>query len=284
MQVNRPSATCFRVAVHRAAHQLLDNPKVFDDPLAVRIVGHEAAAALQADPRQFEDSPVSPYVRASVAARSRYAEEQLAAGVQRGVRQYVILGAGLDTFAYRNPYRDRMLRVFEVDHPSTQSWKRACLNEAGIAEPASLTFAPIDFESRTLAEGLRDAGFDPGKITFFSWLGVTEYLTNEAVMATVRSIASAATGSGVVFDYLIAPALLTPLQRSIFDEIAERVASAGEPWRSSFEPATLARELDVMGFNHFEDIGPDSINARYLANREDGLCVGGLAHLVNARV
>ena len=145
MKENLPSGTAQRVAMRRAAHQLLDDPKVFDDPVALRIIDKESASALQADPHQFEATPLSPYLRAFVAARSRYAEDELALGVQRGVSQYVILGAGLDTFAYRNPYPEGVLRVFEVDHPATQTWKRARLEEMGIALPGDVTFAPVDF-------------------------------------------------------------------------------------------------------------------------------------------
>jgi methyltransferase (TIGR00027 family) len=284
MKETRPSATAQRVAMRRAAHQLLDDPKVFDDPVALRIIGKEDASALQVDPRQSEATPLSPRLRAFVAARSRYAEDELALGVRRGVRQYVILGAGLDTFAYRNPHPQGMLHVFEVDHPSTQTWKRARLDEIGIALPDDLTFAPVDFETQTLEEGLRAAGYDPGKSTFFSWLGVTEYLTTEAVMATLRFIASAPVGSGVAFDYMISPSLLTPAQRSSFDTLERRVASAGEPWQAFFDPGLLTRDLQAMGFGYVEDKGPEEINARYFTNRKDGLRVGSLSHVMNAQV
>jgi methyltransferase (TIGR00027 family) len=284
MKENGPSATAERVAMRRAAHQLLDDPKVFDDPVALRIIGKERASALQADPHHFEATPISPYLRAFIAARSRYAEDELAAGVRRGVGQYVILGAGLDTFAYRNPFPEGVLHVFEVDHPATQAWKRARLEEIGIHLPGGLTFAPVDFETETLAEGLWSAGYDLGKGTFFSWLGVTEYLTTDAVMATFRFIASAPVGSGVVFDYMISPSLLTPAQRSRFDALARRVASADEPWQSFFEPGLLTRDLQVMGFGYVEDKGPEEINAIYFKNRKDGLRVGSLSHLIYAQV
>jgi methyltransferase (TIGR00027 family) len=284
MKEDRPSVTAQRVAMRRAAHQLLDDPKVFDDSVALRIVGKENASALQADPRQFETTRLSPYLRAFVAARSRYAEDELALGVRRGVRQYVILGAGLDTFAYRNPYPEEGLRVFEVDYPSTQTLKRARLEEARIALPENLTFAPVDFETQTLEEGLRSAGYDPNQCTFFSWLGVTEYLTPEVVMATLRLIGSAPGGSGVVFDYMISPSLLTPAQRSRLDAVSRRVASAGEPWQAFFDPGLLARDLRAMGFESVEDLGPEEINARYFKNRKDGLQVGSLSHIMNARV
>lgn len=284
MKVNQPSATAQRVAMRRAAHQPLDDPKVFDDPVALCIIGKESASALQADPRQFEATPLSPYMRAFLAARSRYAEDELALGVRRGVCQYVILGAGRDTFAYRNPYSEGVLHVFEVDHPATQIWKRARLEAIGITLPADLTFAPVDFESQTLVEGLRGAGYDPAKSTFFSWLGVTEYLTTEAVMATLRFIASAPVGSGVVFDYMISPSLLTPAQRSVFDALARRVASAEEPWQAFFDPEVLVSDLRAMGFGYVEDKGPEEINARYFKNRKDGLRVGSLSHVMNAQV
>jgi methyltransferase (TIGR00027 family) len=284
MQENRPSATAQRVALRRAAHQLLDKPKVFDDPVALRIVGGERAAALQADPHRSEATPLSPYLRAFMAARSRYAEDELVLGVRRGIRQYVILGAGLDTFAYRNPYPEGTLHVFEVDHPATQAWKRARLEEVGIDLPPDLTFAAVDFETQTLADGLLKAGYDPCQCTFFSWLGVTPYLTSDTVMATLRWIASAPSGSAVVFDYAISPSLLTATERWVFDTLAQRVAAAGEPWQGFFEPAALMRDLQAMGFGHVEDMGPAEINARYFKDRTDGLRVGSLAHLMNARV
>ena len=283
MKENRPSATAQRVAMQRAAHQLLDDPKVFDDPFALRIIGKESASALQADPHQFETTPLSRYLRAFVAARSRYAEDELALDVRRGVYQYVILGAGLDTFAYRNPHPQGVLHVFEVDCPTTQAWKRARLEEVGITLPRDLTFAPVDFETQTLAEGLLGAGYDPGKRTFFSWLGVTEYLTTEAVVATLRFIASAPVGSGVVFDYMLSPSLLTSAQRPRFDALAQRVASAGEPWQAFFDPALLTRDLRAMGFGYVEDNGPEEINMRYFKDRKDGLRVGSLSHLMKAQ-
>jgi methyltransferase (TIGR00027 family) len=177
-----------------------------------------------------------------------------------------------------------MLRVFEVDHPSTQTSKRGRLEDAGITLPGNLTFAPVDFETQTLEEGLRSAGYDPAKCTFFSWLGVTEYLTTGVVMATLRFIASAPVESGVVFDYMISPSLLTPAQRSRLDAVSRRVASAGEPWQAYFDPKLLARDLRAMGFGYVEDKGPEEINARYFKNRRDGLQVGSLSHIMIARV
>ena len=284
MKEDRPSATARRVAMRRAAHQLLDDPKVFDDPLALRIIGREDESALRADPHQFDRTPLAPYLRAFVAARSRSAEDELALAVRRGVHQYVVVGAGLDTFAYRNPYPQGTLHVYEVDHPATQTWKRARLEEVGIAVPVDVTFVPIDFGAQTLDKELRGVGYDPGKCGFFSWLGVTEYLTAEEVMATLRFIGSAPEASGVVFDYMICPSLLKPAQRARFEALAQRVASAGEPWQAFFDPGLLESDLRDMGFGHVEDNGPEKINERYFKNRMDGLRVGSLSHLMIARV
>ncbi len=280
----RPSATARSVATRRAAHQLLDDPKVFEDPVSIRIIGEEAAAALKADPGQSQRSPLSSYLRAFVAARSRFAEDELALAIRRGVRQYVIMGAGLDTFPYRNPYAQGLLHVFEVDHPATQAWKRKCLKDARITVPADLAFVPVDFDRQAIEEELRKAGYDPGVGAFFSWLGVTEYLTNETVTSTLRFVAAAAAGSAILFDYIVSPLLLTPAQKSRFDELARRVASAGEPWRSFFDPQLLIADLVAMGFVDVEDNGPEKINERYFKNRADGLRVGSFSHIVVARV
>ncbi len=284
MKENCPSTTALRVAMRRAAHQIMDDPKVFDDPLALRILGVENASTAQSDPKWSEQTPLSCGLRAFLAARSRFAEDELHSAIKRGVRQYVVLGAGLDTFAYRNPYPEDVLHVFEVDHPATQTWKRTRLEEAAIPIPRTLTFSPVDFETQTLEEGLRRAGFDTGKGTFFSWLGVTQYLTNSAVTATLRFVASMPVGSGIVFDYTISPSLLNPTARLAFDRLAHHVGLAGEPFETFFDPSQLQCDLRAMGFGQVEDLGPGEINSRYFQGRPDKLRVGGFTHVMNARV
>jgi len=262
------------VALRRAAHQALDRPPVFADPLALRILGPEYAARLP---------PGAPRLRAFLAVRSRYAEDRLASACERGARQYVLLGAGLDTFAYRNPHAD--LRVFEVDHPATQQWKRERLRDAGMAVDANTVFVAVDFERQSLAGALTAAGFRRDKRAFFSWLGVTPYITLEAFDATATFIASLPAGSGVVFDYVTARSALGPAEQLALDALAVRVAGAGEPFRLFFEPGDLRRRLRAMGFGTVEDLGTDEINARYFAARADGLCLqGGAGRLVNAAV
>jgi methyltransferase (TIGR00027 family) len=274
----KPSRTAQATANLRAAHQLLDRPKIFDDPLALRIIGVQAEAAVRAN---LGRSPIATF-RPFVAVRSRYAEDELARAVQRGVRQYVVLGAGLDTFAYRNPYPVSRLRVFEVDHPATQVWKRARLQEAGIAIPESLTFAAIDFETETLADGLRQAGFKADAPAFFSMLGVIVYVTRDAAMSTLKFVASLPSGTEIVFDYAISPSALSEGDRRVHDDTTRVVAARGEPWLNYFAPPTLAADLRAAGFTSVEDLGPDEIQERYFKGRPDGLRVNGLARLVKA--
>ena len=279
MQEGTFSKTAQRVAIRRAAHQLLDQPRVLDDPLALRIIGPEAAEELQTNPK--EHHAFSRAFRAFMAARSRYAEDELTRAVEHGVAQYVVLGAGLDTFAYRNPHPG--LRVFEVDHPATQAWKREQLREAGIAIPQSLTFVPIDFEQQTLADGLARSGLNASAAVFFSWLGVTPYLTREACMTTLSFIARMPAGSGVVFDFAVDPALLNAGQRQALDALSERVARYGEPFQLFFDPEKLQDELKSLGFQRTELLQREQINARYFKDRKDGLLVrGGLGHLMGA--
>jgi methyltransferase (TIGR00027 family) len=203
LKQGRLSRTANKVAIRRAAHQLFDQPKVLDDPLAVPIIGVEAVEKLRSSPKERQH-PISRAFRAFMAARSRYAEDQLAKAIEERVAQYVVLGAGLDTFAYRNPHA-AYLQVFEVDHPATQAWKLERLQTAGIAIPTSLKFVPVDFERQTLAAGLAQGGFDSGSPAFFSWLGVTPYLTRESCIATLRFIAQLPPGSGVAFDFAVDP-------------------------------------------------------------------------------
>src|SRR5208282_1335932 len=281
MQDGKFSRTAHRVAIRRAAHQLLDEPRVLDDPLALLIIGAETAQELRSNPK--EHHAFSRAFRAFMAARSRYAEDELARAVAHGVTQYVILGAGLDTFAYRNPHPG--LRVFEVDHPATQAWKREQLQSAGIAVPPSLTFVPIDFEQQTLADGLAQSGFNAGAAAFFSWLGVTPYLTREACMTTLNFIAKLRATSGVVFDFAVDPALLNPGQRQALDALSRRVARYGEPFQLFFDPVKLRDELKGMGFRSTEFLQGKELNARYFKDRKDGLLVrGGLGHLMGAWV
>jgi methyltransferase (TIGR00027 family) len=279
----RPSRTALRVAIRRAAHQILDRPVVFDDPFAQRIIGADAAAKLKAGLGE-QSGVAARSLRAFLVVRSRFAEDELARAVKDGVRQYLLLGAGLDTFAYRNPHAASGLRVFEVDHPATQAWKREQLRAAEIAVPSGEIFVPVDFEKETLAEGLRRAGFSTGEKAFFAWLGVAPYLTEKAFAETLEFIASMPPGSGVVFDYAVPRKSLSFVERFIFDRISARVAAAGEPFQLFLNPKELAERLRRIGFEHLEDLGVEDLNSRYFQSRSDGLRVRGrLGRLMSAR-
>jgi methyltransferase (TIGR00027 family) len=278
MQQDRPSLTALRVAMSRAAHQLLDDPRVLDDPVALRVIGTARAEEIRADRDRFE-ATLARFLRAFLVARSRVAEGALAEAIGRGVHRYVILGAGLDTFAYRSPYPASTLRVFEVDYPATQAWKRRQLAATGIAVPESVTFVSIDFETQSLADRLRDAGFRTDQMSFFSWLGVSMYLTRAAVTRTLGYIAALPRGSGIVFDYAVALPAPSFLRRLLM----RRVAAVGEPWKTFFDPQSLSAELRTLGFVHTEDLGPDELNARFFSGRRDKLRVGGLARVMSAR-
>lgn len=276
-----PSRTALRVAILRAAHQLLDDPIVFDDPVALPILGKELSRSVQQDLFQFND-PMQRGLRAACVLRSRVAEGALGQAVESGVLQYVVLGAGLDTFAYRNPYRERGLRVFEVDHPSTQTWKKKLLEEAGIATPPELTFAAVDFEKTTLQEGLIAAGFRMDQPACFSWLGVTHYLTEQAVYNTLQLVASLPTGTSISFDFRVLAELLHPVERVLTEFLAQYLASMGESWQSAFDPAALQTALCGMGFESATELTSTILNSRYFARRKDGLHAGGGFRMMQA--
>ncbi len=274
IHTGQPSRSALRVASLRAVHQLLDDPIVLADPVALPILGAQAAAALRADPFALND-PLSRGLRAALVVRSRVAEDELARSVAAGVRQYVVLGAGLDTFAYRNVHRAAGLQVFEVDHPATQAWKRQALRDAAFEVPETTTFVPVDFEHGTLSDGLAQAGFRLDQPACLAWLGVSVYLTREAVLGTLRFAASLPAGSRIVFDYGVPAALLNPVERAIRAHLEQQITEQGEPWVSYFEPAELQAILLGLGFQTVLDQGADELNARYLARRKDGLRTGG---------
>ena len=273
MQAAKPSRTALRVAMRRAAHQLYDaEPLVLDDPIAVPILGSAYADELRRTPVR-PDRPWSVALRAFMVARSRFAEDHLAQAVANGVEQYVLLGAGLDTFAHRNPHA--RLRIFEVDHPATQQWKRELLAEGKLSAPERHTYIPVDFETQTLAAQLEEAGFDRRAPAFFAWLGVVPYLTLSAFRSTVAYIASLPQGTGLALDYSQPRHALPPLEKLALDSLASRVQQAGEPFQLFFIPAEIAAEL--AAFRSIEDLGSPEMNARYFAGRTDALKLRGAA-------
>lgn len=247
MESGQPSRTAYSAARYRAAHQVLERGAIFTDPLAGVILG--------ASPEELAADAPRRAMRLFIAARHRFAEDAVAAAVRGGVRQVVVLGAGLDTFAYRNGLDG--VRVIEVDHPATQAWKRERLADAGIAIPLSASYVGVDFEVESLGDRLRLDG-----PAFFVWLGVVLYLTRDAFSATASYI-SGIPGSSVVFDYAQSPATMAPQRRAALEERAARVARIGEPWLTYFEPPEIAALLSELGFTEVEDLGPAQLAARY---------------------
>jgi len=270
----QPSRTALRVALRRAAHQLHDDPPlVFEDPLAVRILGPEYAQELAKTP-DAERRPYSVAMRAWMVARAKLAEDALAAGHRdESVRQYLVLGAGLDTFAYRNPYTD--VKVFEVDHPATQAWKREMLAAAAISVPGNMRHVAVDFERQSLRDELGTAGFDFSVPTVTAWLGVVPYLTIEAFRATVGLLGSFGGRSGVVFDYSLPRDALSENEQLMRDSLADRVRLAGEPFLLFFMPEELKEELRAVGLDVVEDLDGPGLTERFFEGRSDGLALRG---------
>jgi methyltransferase (TIGR00027 family) len=262
MQPGQFSRTALGAAGHRAAHQVLEGGRIFADPLALRILGGDADSAVA----EARENPGRRGLRIFIAVRSRFAEESARRAIGEGARQIVVLGAGLDTFAYRLE-RSEGLRVFEVDHPATQAEKQRRLAAAGIAAPAHLTFAPCDFERDALGEALRAVGFDPDRRAFFIWLGVVPYLTEATIFSTFAFIAELPAGE-VVFDYANpAETIADPAMRQSHKVMAEQVAAAGEAFQSYFETPALHEKLRALGFQEIEDLGPNEIAARFFPER-----------------
>lgn len=282
MQQDSPKPSALIVATLRAAHQLLDAPLILDDPLALRVAGQERETEVRGNPQRFRD-PLTTALRTILVIRSRLAEDTWRDARQRGVMQHVILGAGLDTSAHRADL-PAQVRVFEVDLPATQRWKRARLADAGIAAPDTLRYVGVDFSDTTLADGLAQAGFDQNAPACFTWLGVTLYLDKNDVERTLRYIASCAEGSSVVFDFVIAPELLEARERAAMEAISASLANGGEPWKSNFAPAELEALLCRMGYTQVEHFGRENLTRLYLSGRDDDLRLAGSTGIIRATV
>jgi methyltransferase (TIGR00027 family) len=277
MKPDEPSRTALMIARQRAAHQVLDHGSILYDPFAMKILRED-----EKDVLQFANKhPLASIGRLFTAARSRIAEDALSRAVERGVRQIVILGAGLDTFALRNPQGARQIRIYEVDHPATQTWKRQRLAEAQIALPPWLIFVPVDFERDDVGEKLVAAGFQQNSPAFFTWLGVVPYLTQDAIVRTLEYMSSIQ-NSEVVFDYMEPEAFSEEL-RQLEKERTEQLKKIGEGSDSRFEPAGIAATLRSHGFCAIEDINFQEIASRF-GRAVQGLASGHLGiHVVHAK-
>ena len=304
MEASTPSRTALVTALMRSLHGRLDPLPLLDDPWGGRLVPASAReavaqralqrlpeperAAAAADLPAFADHALratSSYT--GVITRSRFTEDALAEAIARGVRQYVLVGAGFDSYALRLPPAARDLRIYEVDHPATQSFKLSCMAAAGIARPAAARFLPADLASEDLAAALARSDFDPRAPAFFSWLGVTMYLTREANGQALQGIARcAAAGSELVFTYIDALVFRPESGEAYrrFELLRREVAALGEPFLSGFDPSTLAQELAVMGLELIDDFSDRELLARYDPQGRNGLRASGYSRIARARV
>lgn len=284
MQPDQPSETAKLAAIMRAAHQILDDdPKILVDEIGVGLV----EGTSEPDIRQQEESlrePTSLVLRSIFAYRSRFVEQRLEAAVAQGVPQYVILGAGLDTFAYRQPQWASNIRVIEVDHPTSQRLKQACLRRSSIEVPANTSWCAVDFEHTSLDEGLTGCPYDPQAPAFFSWLGVTQYLTRSALEKTLRFCAACPPGSRIAFTIELPLELLSGLGRQVSEYSERYCEDRGEPWLSRLAPDPMADWLRDLGFSKVECPTPEIVQDRYFRGREDGLAAPSMMRVLCAEV
>ncbi|MEU6425770.1 SAM-dependent methyltransferase [Microbispora sp. NPDC046973] len=282
MQTEGPSRTALHAAAARAAHLIVDGePVVFRDPLAYALLG-ECAEDYVRPHREAAGHPVLAGLRAAVVTRGRYTEDRLAGAVRRGVRQYVILGAGLDTYACRSA--PGPVEVFEVDHPGTQRWKREAMARAGIAAPPRLTYVPADMEAgQCPVDRLVAHGFDLARPAFASWLGVTVYLTREAVARTLAGLGRLAPGSEIVMDHLLPESLRGPRATAYAETLMPLVAEGGEPWLTFLGPREAADLLEEHGFEVVEQAPEGEAAGPALRERADALAVSGISVITHAR-
>jgi methyltransferase (TIGR00027 family) len=271
------------VALARAAHQLIDaEPLIFPDPLALRIIGASGETRIRESMAMYAMDGMR-RARSSIAVRSRFTEEELAQAVSADTAQYVILGAGLDTFAYRRADLADRLAVYEVDQPSTQAWKLERLAEAGIAVPANVRFVPVDLNENTLEQGLAAAGSRRDMPALFSWLGVVYYLPRASVRQTLRFIATQRAPSAVIFDFAVPESAVAPEHRGLLQEFLDFNRGRSERWQTWFTAEEILSLLKDCGFTEVVHLDYETIASRYLAGRSDGLLPSPLVGLISAR-
>jgi methyltransferase (TIGR00027 family) len=277
MQDQTASKTALAVAYIRAAHQLLDHePLLLNDPVALPLLGAQAAQIIH-DALSRHQSPHGKALRSHVVLRARFTEDRLEAAAAKGVTRYILIGAGFDSFALRQPDWAKAMEIVEVDHPATQSAKREQIAKAGLSEPNNLIFAPADFEREGLCEALGHCGVSPGKPAFFSWLGVTMYLEEAAIDETLRAIAAFGPGSEVAMTFR------QPLNETS-SMLAARVSDLGEPFVSFFTPDEIEMKLRTTGFSDIDFLTPKKAEALYFAPSRDDLPAPGQTSILCASV
>jgi len=285
MASRHPSNTAFRAAILRAVHQLIDEePKILNDPIVLRLLDASTLDYIRLNPDKFRTHRMRA-LRSHIVLRSRYAEDRLAEAVRSGVRQYLILGAGLDTFPYRQPNWARVLRIFEVDHIASQRSKRERLRLAGIETPPNVEFVALDFETSALRDCLHKSTLDFKKPTFLSWLGVTMYLSTDAIDAVFRFVSSLPKSSEIVFTFASTTHTANENRvESLITPLAALAAEQGEPWRTFFEPNDLIHKLRKLGFSTVTFPSASEVDTLYFRSRRDDLKAPRRVGIVTATV
>jgi methyltransferase (TIGR00027 family) len=281
MTSKEPSRTALMSAVARGRHRLTDpRPWVMDDPFALSLVGPDWPGIYASMTEVFR-APVLRQALAAMVNRARYVEDRLETGT---FEQYVILGAGLDSFAWRRPDELHTLRVFELDHPATQAWKQERAAVLALPEHENHVFVPADFEIHSLPESLDTAGFDRTRRTLFSWLGVTQYLTRDAITATLHLIARCGPGSEIVASYVPPHEFLDDLGAEFSDTVARVAGGRGEPMRSLLAPDDARALFERSGLRVIDHPTREEMHQRYFLGRADGLSIPTTQRLITGGV
>jgi methyltransferase (TIGR00027 family) len=279
----QPSQSMVHTAVRRAAHQILDRPLLLDDPIVIGLVPECSEQAIRGNSDEH-NGPTQGLLRAVFAVRSRFAEDRLAAAAARGVSQYVIVGAGLDTFPWRQPLFAKSMRIFFVDHPPTLAWSMERFREHALLAPPNVTFVAADLEAQELGARLDEHGFDRGTATFLSVLGVTQYISRDAVDALFGFAASLPAQSEIVSSFSPRDDELDP------EELAGRnwgvtvTAPSGEPWLTRMSAPEVFGLLTRLGFGEVFHLSKKRLRERYFSDRNDAIKASGIDHLFAATV
>ena len=283
MRPGQPSQTMVQTAILRAVHQLLDRPLIFVDPIAVGLVPEASEQQILASAAEF-CSPSMQLRRASMVVRSRFAEDRLAAAAERGVRQYIIVASGLDTFPWRQPPFARDMRIFATDLPSSLAWARDRFRKRGLSEPSNLIFVPVDLEERQLKQRLINSGLAPDEPIFCSALGIVQFLTSNAVDDLLMFTALAPRGSEITFSFSPPDEEVEGLGLIELRNSVARGESFGEPWLTRLRPQPLIERLKHLGFAGIVHLTPELVGRRYTSGRSDGLRITRSSQIVAAVV
>jgi methyltransferase (TIGR00027 family) len=283
MLPGQPSRTLLRAAIRRAQHQIIDRPLILHDPVVLDLVPEAREPDILTE---FGDSGemLPALFRALFAMRSRFTEDRLGQAAERGVRQYVMIGAGLDTFPWRQPDFARDMRIFAADHPASLIWLHRRLRERNVSRPSNLTYAPVDLEEQRLGPQLTACGFDGDATSFCSLLGVSQYLSSGALGSLLSFVASLNPGSELVLSFAPPEGELAGLDLDAAARSEARTTELGEPWKTRLSARELVDWLVRLGFSNVCHLSPERAQARYFAGRQDGLRVPHWEQLIAATV